>query len=40
MLDIGQIAIELMFPVYHHANENKDYLFYKKKKFMHLKCVL
>ena len=26
MLDIGQRAIELMFPVYGHTDEKKDYL--------------
>ena len=26
MLDIGQSAIELMFPVYGHTDEKKDHL--------------
>ena len=26
MLDIGQRAIELMFPVYRHTDEKKDYI--------------
>ena len=26
MLDIDQTAFELMFPVYRHSDENKDYL--------------
>ena len=32
MLDIGQRAFVLMFPVYHHTNENKDYLSMSKIK--------
>ena len=37
MLDIGERAIELMFSVYCHTDENKDYLHYAARGMQHPK---